>query len=205
MKKDSKISLFENIADAGITQTLRALSKMTGRSWSIFSKGKEFLDIEKAWKLFPFDNEIEFGGELNVCGEIGVSLLCIFPQKSVLNLTNFINVKADSNSKQSAIQKMTVAEVSNVLSNSFLGVVANTLKTSLLPGQPAVSVGSKGYLLKKAVSKSKIKSGYVLTRKLLMQSDYLTMNASFVVILSKNSLEKLVNQLHRSENNLQQP
>jgi len=201
MNKEQNITqrqkeIFEDIADIGISQTVKSLSKITGRNWHIYNKRTEFYDLEKSWKIFPFDDSMKFGGELVFKGEIPMSFLCVFPQKSVKSLTQYINAQVDLQSSQKPkLQEMTVAEVSNILSNSFLGVIANELKMSMLIATPNVSVGSDGYLLKKAVSKAGLKSGYVLANTLTIQSENLIMTTMFVVVISEQSLKTLVSKI----------
>lgn len=185
--------IFEEMAGTGIAHTLRALSKITRRGWKILDKKTKFSDIASAWKLFPLDEVLKFGGELVYSGEVPMSFVCIFPQKSVADLTGYINT--DGSSEISDLQHMTIAEVSNILTNSFLGIIANKLKLSMLIAAPSVSVGSEGYLFKKAVSKAGVKEGYVLSSRLFMQSDDLKMDAFFVVILSSGSFRTLVDKI----------
>ena len=196
-KKQKKV--FEDIAGTAISQTLKSLSKITQQEWHISSKKIEFYDLDTVWKLFPLDNVMKFAGELVFKGEMPMLFLCVFPQKSVINLTHQINVQAGAqNEKQANVDKMTIAEVSNILSNSFLGVIANILKTTMLITAPSVSVGSRGYLLKKSISKAGLKEGYVLASRLLMQSDRLEMTYLFAVVLSKESFGNLVDKITSS-------
>lgn len=187
--------IFEDIAERAITQTLKSLSKITAREWNVLNREMHFCDIKSAWKLFPFDDVMKFGGELVYSGEMPMSFVCIFPQKSVADLTGYINKKSKLKQKGSSLAETTIAEVSNILTNSFLGVVANILKMRMLIAMPSVSVGSRGYLFKKAISKAGVEKGYVLSSELFLESDDLAMKATFVVVMSENSFKKLIGKV----------
>jgi chemotaxis protein CheY-P-specific phosphatase CheC len=204
MNEKSKVTgsqkkILENVAADGISRTLQSLSKISGRQWKVLDRKTEFHNLSDAWKIFPFDDTVRFGGELVYSGQMPMSFVCIFPQNSVVDITEYINRRSETKTKKEPVlEKMTIAEVSNILTNGFLGVIANKLKMSMLIATPSVSVGSKGYLLKKAVSKAGLKSGHVLASRLFLQSDNLTMDALFVVVLSSDSFTTLVEKISGS-------
>jgi len=191
--------IFQDIADTGVLHTLKALSKLSGRDWSGFPRRFEILEAEQAARLFPQQEAARFCGDLYFDGETPFSLMCVFPQESAINLTHSLTDGKRTTADQSSLEILTVAEVSNILANTFLNVIANTIKMRILPTAPRVLVGSRGYLLNKAMARANLRAEYILSNDLRLESQNLSMSVNFCLLFETKSLQALIGRIHESQ------
>jgi len=191
--------IFQDIAETGILESLKALSKLYKKDWSAFTQKFCFMTIEEARRVFPEKEHAWFGGDLYLEGDIAMSLLYIFPQESALHLTHFMTNQEETGIAPLTSRKtMAISEVSSILANTFLNVLANTLGVFLLPAPPKVAVDSRGALLEGAISRAGLKADYVITSELRLESDNLTMAGIFCLVLNTESLKQFVARIHAS-------
>ena len=193
-------AVFNDIAATGVSESLRLLSKMTGRHWNVFPSKLALSDLPDVLKKFSPRETVRFGGDLALKGDMAMSLLYVFPQESMINITHcFTNESLLDSNPMSLLEEWAVAEVSNVLANAFLNTVANTLKMKILPTVPRVIAQTRQVLLEKAAERAKIKAEHVLFCEMRLEVQNLAMSAAFYLLLDSASLKALINKMHRPQ------
>lgn len=195
-EKEKKV--FQDIAQTGLLETLRALSKLSDRQWCAFPRAFSFETIEQARAGFPASEPARFSGDLILEGDMPMHLLCIFPQESALTLMYFLTGQSEKVSDLASMQTLAVAEVSNILANAFLNVIANTLKVRLLPRTPRVLVGSRSQIIDSALSRAGAHPDYALVTELRLESENLTMTGTLCILLDRTALGNLIGKIHDS-------
>ncbi|HOX24093.1 MAG TPA: hypothetical protein PLL10_11545, partial [Elusimicrobiales bacterium] len=137
------------------------------------------------------------GGNLNVDGPLRMALLISYPKESVMNLMHFM-APAQLSSAQSELEQSTVAEASNILANTFISVIANTLKVKILAKGPNVLHGPNSAMLQMAASNAGLEPDYIITSALKLESDQINMHCTLAIILSAAGLRELVSSMRNS-------
>lgn len=186
---DEERSLFQAIADTGIHKSLKAISKLSQSEWYAFPRSINLLTAEELRASLASKTAVEIGGATVLKGDIPLTLLYVFPRESALNLTHcmarqFHGIGSDIG----GLQELAVTEISNILANAFLGVIANTLDVTFLPSVPGVRQAEK----KKLVENTLTGADYALTGEFRLESEQLPMSCEFFILLSSASLKKLV-------------
>ncbi|MFA5937685.1 MAG: hypothetical protein WC822_07465 [Candidatus Paceibacterota bacterium] len=198
MLTDKEKKVFQDIAQTGLLETLRTLAKMSGKQWCAFPRAFSFETVAQTRAALPQNEPARFSGDLTLEGATPMHLLCIFPQESALTLMHFLTGHSEKVSDLASMQTLAVAEVSNILANAFLGVIANTLKVQMLPCTPRVLVGSRKQIIEGAISRAKVPPDYALVTELRLESENLTMTGSLCILLDATALANLVTKIHDS-------
>jgi len=191
--------IFQDIAETGMLDSLRALSKLTHRQWSAFPHRFEFTPTDNKDSRFPDKEAVRFGGDLIISGDIPMSMLFMFPQESAMNLTHFItDAAAMKLAELPALQLLTVAEVSNIMANRFLGVIANTLKVRILPSEPRSQVGTRKTLLEGAAARAGINVTHHVSADFRLESSHMAMLGTVSFLINGTDLKTLIEKIHSS-------
>ncbi|MFA5161548.1 MAG: hypothetical protein WC421_04825 [Elusimicrobiales bacterium] len=180
---------FQDLAETGLLETLRALAKMSNRQWCIFPQRMTLHLLDEALGIFPENEPARIGCDLRLEGAVDAHLLFLFPQESALTLTKFFT-SGLSIPNTAEVQAMAVTEVSNILSNAFLNVLANTLKARFLAAEISPVSGPRGELL--ARISGNMGKGRLLRTRLKMESEYLAMSADFCMLLDEESFSRIL-------------
>ncbi|NLO90376.1 MAG: hypothetical protein GX410_00085 [Elusimicrobia bacterium] len=190
-------SLLEDIAETGVHDSLVALKKITRTEWTAFSHNLSIFTASELSGRFSMQEKPYLGGNLNVQGPLNMALLISYPKESVMNLVHFMAPK-EAASQQSELEHFTVAEASNILANTFISVIANTLKVKILAKGPNVLQGPNVVMLSMAASNAGLDPDYILTSSLKLESDQINMNCNLAIILSSTGLRELVTAMRNS-------
>lgn len=173
--------------------SLQALSKLSRREWNLFPHKFQFMTFDEAMAKIPQKEPARYCGDLTFTGETPLSIMCIFSQESAINLTHYITDKEPKKvAELTSLQTLTVAEVSNILTNTFLNVFANTIGIKILPKAPRVLIGSRAVLLKEAAARAEISADLVLTSEMRLESEHMSMCGEMVIIFSAKSFKDLI-------------
>ena len=190
--------IFQDIAETGVIEALRALTKLSGRQWSAFVNPFIFATTPEARTALSPLEPARFAAEMSLDGEISLHLLCVFPQESTITLVQFLTAGMDKPPSVAALQTQTVAEVTNIMANAFLGVIANTLKLRLLASPPKVLSGTTAEILTGACAVDAVPPEHTLSTELRLESENLTMAGTLYIMVSSRSLKNLVSRIHDS-------
>jgi chemotaxis protein CheY-P-specific phosphatase CheC len=190
--------IFQDIAETGLIESLRALTKLSGRQWSAFLNPFAFATMREAKSSFSPLEPPRFAAQLNLDGEIPMRILCVFPQESAITLVHFLTAGMEPPPAVSSIQSQTVAEVANIISNAFLGVIANTLKLRLLASAPQPLSGTPVEILTAASANDAAETECALSTELRLESENLTMAGTLYILVNAGALKNLVSRIHGS-------
>ncbi|MCX5784013.1 MAG: hypothetical protein NTW04_06225 [Elusimicrobia bacterium] len=194
--KSQELSLFENIAETGVHESLMSLSRMFQGTWSLFPQKIRLLSAEEINRICPEKETARVGGDLALEGDIPISLLYTFSQESAINLTHCMADSAGlKNRDLPSLEVLAVAEISNILGNTFLNVIANTLRIKLLASIPRVISGTRRALFSKAAARAKISAEHIFVSDLKIESENIIMSASFALITNGETLKKLAEKI----------
>lgn len=193
-----EMSIFQDIAETGMMHSLTALSRLSRREWNLFPHEFKFLPYNEAIAKLPVKEPARYGGELSFSGETPLSIICIFNQESVLNLTHYITDRETRPEELASMETLTIAEVSNILANTFLNVFANTIGMKILPRAPRVMIGTRASLLKEAASRAECAADLVLSSEMRLESGHMTMGGEMVIIFSTESFKQLISKIKKS-------
>ena len=190
-------SLLEDIAETGIHDSLAALKKLTRTEWTAFSHSLSIFTASELSGRFSMQEKPYLGGNLNIEGPLRMALLISYPKDSVMNLVHFMAPK-ESALEQSMLEQYTIAEASNIMANTFISVIANTLKVKILAKGPNVLQGPTVVMLSMAASNAGLEPDYILTSGLKLESDQINMHCTLAIILSASGLRELVAAMRNS-------
>lgn len=191
--------IFQDIAETGMLNSLRALSKLSHRQWSAFPHRFSFVPIGETAGMFPEQEPVRFGGDLIITGDIPMSMLFMFPQESAMNLTHFITDETSLRMAElPALQLLTVAEVSNIMANRFLSVIANTLKVRILPSEPRAQVATRRSLLETSAARADVTATHYVTADFRLESNHMAMMGTVCFLMNAADLKTLIEKIHSS-------
>lgn len=190
--------MFQDVAETGMMHSLTALSRLSRREWNIFPHEFKFAPYNDAMSKFPAREPARYCGELSFSGETPLSIMCVFNQESMLNLTHYITDQDARSEELSSLQTLTVAEVSNILANTFLNVFANTIGMKILPRAPRVMVGTRAAMLKEAAGRVDQTADLLLSSEMRLESGHMTMSGEMVIIFSTDSFKQLIAKIKKS-------
>jgi len=190
-------SLLEDIAETGIHDSLAALKKLTRTEWTAFSHSLSIFTASELSGRFSMQEKPYLGGNLNIEGPLRMAVLISYPKESVMNLVHFMAPK-ETAVDQSELEHFTVAEASNIMANTFISVIANTLKMKILAKGPNVLNGPNVVMLSMAASNAGLEADYILTSSLKLESDQINMHCTMAIILSAAGLRELVASMRNS-------
>lgn len=193
-----EMSIFQDVAETGMMHSLTALSRLSRREWNLFPHEFKFSSFAEAGNKFPGKEPARYCGELSFSGETPLSILCVFNQESMLNLTHYINEHEAKSEELSSLQTLTVAEVSNILANTFLNVFANTIGMKILPRAPRVMVGTRAMMIKEAASRMDQTADLLLSSEMRLESGHMTMSGDMLILFSETSFKPLIAKIKKS-------
>jgi len=138
---DAEMDIIRTIAEKGADGASRAISKMTNSSVKLTISKVYSFPIEKIGNLISDAEAIVTTIYLKITGDMAGSILLVFPSVCALSLVDLLNKRPlGATSKLSDFDKSTLKEVSNIISGSFLAVLSERLKLSLVESIPDLTV-----------------------------------------------------------------
>lgn len=140
-------NILENIAAAGLRKCVDKLSKISAGHWSL-------ADVSVSWGTF---NEIMLkrrsaaGGVavyFEISGEYPFAVMIIFQTKDVEFISKcFLGFAFPRMAEINQAEELLLSELANIILNSLVGALFNSLKRSFIPSAPKCIKGEPLFLL----------------------------------------------------------
>jgi len=192
---DEQKALIARLLSEGAALSAERLSQISSHPWSIAATHVEMLSIAEAITAFQADTSGHLGAHLHSQppqSPIPLDCLALFPSRCAAPLSAAVAQNGGSGMMRlpdplNAI----IAEVANILCQSFIKVLADRLGAAIILSVPRVSMGSKSELLSRILSHIGSKRDAVVLSHVILSSQGMTAACSLILIFEADFLRKL--------------
>ena len=195
-------SLQKNVLDeiSNITSknATAALSDIIEKKVGIEITKAEFLTLEELTEELGGRKKVAMSIYLKVEGDATGQSLFVFEKEAALKLVNFIlKEKSKSTDLKDRFTESAFGEMANIFTASYLNALANLLNLRIIPDVPVVAGDYVGPMVEYVFGRVDNPSKKTLCFSTKIKIDGELINGSFVCILDKNSLQKVIDELDK--------
>jgi len=131
-----------------LSKTVGNLQKMAGTGWALASFSMEWSSYKSVMLRYPQDEPEGMAVLCSVNGSLPFTTMLILSRAdAIIASSSFIKHSFAHLSRFSQMEEIVIAELGNMLLNSFVGVIADTTDTVLLPSAPRCAQGTRTCIL----------------------------------------------------------
>lgn len=139
---EHELDFFKELTNIGAGHAATALSQLIGRQIGMRVPIVSIVDVCAVPDLMGGSERLVNGIYLQVFGDARGAILLIFPEESSAGLLKLL-LKGGEN-PLSELGKSAMKEVGNILASSYLSVLGNMLKITLIPSIPSIACDMAG-------------------------------------------------------------
>ncbi len=175
-----------------------ALSDIIHKKVEVEIPKAEFLTLEELTEELGGRKKMAMSIYLKVEGDTTGQSLFVFEKEAALKLVNFIlKDKKQVNDLKDRFTESAFGEMANIFTASYLNALANLLNLRIIPDVPVVAGDYVGPMVEYVFGRVDNPSKKTLCFSTKIKIDGELINGSFVCILDKNSLQKVIDELDK--------
>jgi chemotaxis protein CheY-P-specific phosphatase CheC len=183
------------LLEAGVTVSTDRLGKMSGTQWGVMSSSIKEMPVVRMLSWFTRSKTKHYAVRFISDSSVPLEFLILFTDKSAQAVTGAVTRKyADKMAHLKNLVELTIGEVSNVVAQSVLGVLADEYDASIILSVPSVSSGEKAELMAKALETYDARKDTLLLSHVDMYSENLAAECSMVIIVNTEDIKKLLSR-----------
>lgn len=187
--KQAVLSLIEE----GVLLSGEGLGKMSGTQWDVMTTSVDEIPAVHLLQRFLRSRNIHVGALLRAESGIPAEFLILFTEASARSLAEGILAPYAARLKDVPdTLAATIGEVSNVLAQRVVGVLADKYEATCILSVPEVSTNRKGELLTSALARYDGRQDFLLTVRVEMYSEGLSTECGMVIAFDSKALERLI-------------
>jgi len=186
---------FTRLMDAGIRRSAELLGKMSDTKWGIMASSLNEISAVRLLSWFHRDGGTYLGARVASKTDLSMEFLVMFPDKSSKVVTAAVTKPHTRRlEKLPELLKLTIGEVSNILAQGIIGVVADELGRTIFLSAPKVISGTKAGVLSAALDDYDGRKDMLLMAHMDLYSENLSAECSVVVIAETESLRRILSR-----------
>lgn len=169
---------------AGVSRCTDRIEKMSHKPWGMMSSSTQEMTAVGMLSWFRREQEKHYSVKFRSVDDLPLDIFVLYSDESAKALTE--SVTAPYGERMKALDNLTVltiGEVSNVIAQSVVGVMADKLESLIILSIPEVFDGSKVDLLAEALDGYDGRKDSLLLSHVELYSESLAANCSIVLIL----------------------
>lgn len=195
MKLQERRAIQEYI-QVGISRCTEKIEKLSKTQWGLMTNGAQELTAVGMLSWFRRNKEKHYSVQFHSRSEILIELMLLYSETSAEALTAAVTKPYGERMKKlNNLVGLTIGEVSNILGQGVVGVLADAIGKEIILSIPTVSEGPKVDLLAQAFESYDGRKDTLLLTQCDLFSEKLMAECGIVVILNTNSIHKYMKAL----------
>lgn len=194
---EQQLIRIKNFADVASGNVVSALSQLIGRQIYMHVSDVKVVSLEEIHELVDPPDSTVVGVYFKVYGLAPANVLFLLSVKTANFFTNRLlgGNKSDEDYMLNDIETSTIMEIGNILTGSYLNVMSNYTKLTMLPSVPILNVDMAAALLSQIVALI----GQEVDKTILFETEFNTdeeeIKAHFLFIPDNGSLETILSRI----------
>lgn len=186
-------TLMESLIQKGVQNAVQALAKMYGTQWALATSSFRSGPPSQFAGLFAGDVKRYSGVFVTFQQGMPFTCLVVFSEDRIKPLVDALAGRlANRLGTPEELEETVLAEVGNILSNSFLGTMGDHMPSPILLSVPHYAVGEKAALLKEALAGVKSPDDYILMCHVSMSAASMETDCDFLCLFSTEFIHRLL-------------
>lgn len=182
---ENQIDLIRETINIGVGRSAAILNKMINKHIRLQVPYVAFAELEKIKELFsPTPDEELSSVNLNFKGSLIGAAKLIFPTDSASKLVDLFTDSIEDDNDMDEIKAGTLSEIGNIVLNSLIGTISNTLRLPLNYSVPSYQEGIINDLLAHYASITESAHLFAQTRFIIEEMDII---GDFILLLEVES------------------
>lgn len=134
------ITEFEKMAQEGAKKASASLSKLINQETEVMALAVRTLPVEKITEIVGSPEDIVTTVIMEIKGDVNGNLALVYPQKSALNVADFLAKRtAGSTTQLAELDKSSLKESGNIIAGSFLAAISDYLTINMVESIPDIA------------------------------------------------------------------
>lgn len=181
------------LIEDGVVRSTDRLGKLSHTEWSVTSSSIKEMPVVRVLSWFARSKSPHVAALFRSDTEFPLEFLVLFSEKSAKSVTAAVTGPFSERLKSfDNLVQLTIGEVSNIVAQSVLGVLADAYGASIILSMPEVRVGSKADLMVGALGNYDGRCDTLLMSHVDMYAENLAAECSMVMIANTEGIRKLL-------------
>lgn len=181
------------LVEAGVVRSTDRLGKLSHTEWGVTSSSIKEMPVVRVLSWFARSKSPHVAALFRSDTEFPLEFLVLFSEKSAKSVTAAVTGPFSERLKSlDNLVQLTIGEVSNIMAQSVLGVLADAYGASVILSIPEVRVGSKADLMVGALGNYDGRRDTLLMSHVDMYAENLAAECSMVMIANTEGMQKLL-------------
>ncbi|WP_224961423.1 chemotaxis protein CheC [Geomonas subterranea] len=177
---DGELKALTHVCNTGMQHAAIALSQLTGKGVSIQVPRLQVL--EGASLSHQLGSQEATALQLQILGNVRGSILILLLRENAQRILELLlGELPDAGAPFTEMERATLMEVGNILASACLNALGSSLKMTLLPSVPALSIGLGGDILARALERGDNGEAVVMIDAMFSVSDSLCGGSIFLI------------------------
>ncbi|QXE89391.1 chemotaxis protein CheC [Geomonas subterranea] len=177
---DGELKALTHVCNTGMQHAAIALSQLTGKGVSIQVPRLQVL--EGASLSHQLGSQEATALQLQILGNVRGSILILLLRENAQRILELLlGELPDAGAPFTEMERATLMEVGNILASACLNALGSSLKMTLLPSVPALSIGPGGDILARALERGDNGEAVVMIDAMFSVSDSLCGGSIFLI------------------------
>ncbi len=192
-----KLDALREIISIGTAHSATALSKLIDKTITVNVPELNVVPLSKIPELLGGAELSIVGLYFRISGDLTGNILLFFPQPTVNSLIEMLtaNITTGSIVELTEIEKSALMELGNILTNSYLNAMAETMDIKILLSVPYYASDMLGAVIDFLLIEIAQVSDYVLLMKTVIESTEIILNGNFIIFPDRASFEKIFDRI----------
>ncbi len=181
------------LIEAGVVRITDRLGKMSHTEWGVTSSSIKEMPVVRVLSWFARSKSPHVAALFRSDTEFPLEFLVLFSEKSAKSVTAAVTGPfSDKLKNLDNLVQLAIGEISNIVAQSVLGVLADEYGASIILSIPKVQVGPKAELMVGALENYDGRRDTLLMSHVDMYAENLAAECSMVVIANTEGIRKLL-------------
>ncbi len=184
--------IITRLLEEGVSHAAERLGKMSRTEWGIMTSSIKEIPPVRLLSWFDRNKEEHVGVRFRSGSDVPLELVVLFPKPSADAVTSaVVRPFSDRLKKLPNAMKLTIGEVSNILAQSLIGVMADEYDATIILSIPEVEQNAKVRLLESVLEDYDGRKDVLLMSHCELFSEKLSAECSMVVMVNIAVIRRL--------------
>lgn len=195
---DVDYDMLKECGNVGVGNAATALSSMLNKKVEINIPETKFVPIERFSDELGGPEAIVEAIYIEILGDLKGESLFVFPEKGAFELIDLMMGQEIGTTKEMGeSENSAIMEMANIVMGAYLSSLATMIDMKILPSPPHTASDMVQALVDSILAKFSDRSDEILIVKEKLNVDGHDINGTFVIILTDESLKKLLSVVHK--------
>ena len=181
------------LIEEGVVRSTDRLGKLSHTTWGVMSSSTDEMPAVRLLSWFNRVREEHVAAILRAERDIPLEVVLIYSEKGAAAVTEAVTRPWAQRMKQLPnLVELTIGEVSNILAQSIIGVMADQFEKTVILSVPVVRRGAKADLLASALERYDGRKDVLLMSHVEMYSNDLAADCAMVLVCDSQALHEMV-------------